>query len=213
MKPKTIMALAIAVCGLTAIAPASAQPGLTLEVTVTNLSSGQIMSPPVVVAHGQAASPELAMLAEDAVSGPLISALGKDPRVSAVVIADGAIPPGGSRTIKIRTDGAHRSISVAGMLVTTNDGLYAVRNVRALRSVTDVYAHAWDAGSEANNEDCAYIPGPPCGNPGSRTATSEGFIHIHNGIHGQGSLEPALFDWRNPVAKVTVQADPSFLRR
>ena len=146
------------------------------------------------------------MLAEDAVSGPLLESLADDPAVYAVKLGDGVILPGGSQTVRIRTDGAHRAISVAGMLVTTNDAFYAVRDVRAIRLTTDTYAQAWDAGSEANNEDCAYIPGPPCGNPGSRTDTSEGFIHIHNGIHGQGSLEAMLFDWRNPVAKVTVRA-------
>ena len=103
---KTLLVLAL---GCLVAAGASAQgSGLTVEVTVTNLTSGQIFSPPVVVSHGrdfelfapaQAASPELAMLAEDAVSGPLISALGEDDDVFAVELGARVIPPGGSATV------------------------------------------------------------------------------------------------------------------
>ena len=65
---------------------------------------------------------------------------------------------------------------------------------------------AYDAGSEADNELCAYRPGPPCGSVGVRaTEGVEGFVHIHAGIHGGGDLNPATYDWRNPVAKVSIQ--------
>ena len=59
--------------------------------------------------------------------------------------------------------------------------------------------------SEENNEDCAFIPGPPCNNPHVRaTDKAEGFVHIHSGIHGGTILIPARDDWRNPVAKIIV---------
>ncbi len=210
---RTLAALAVATLALAG--GAFAQPNI--EVTVTNLSSGQILSPPVVIAHndsfklfsaGTAASSELAMLAEDAVTGPLVAALNANPNVRRVEVGTGPIPPGGSATIRVHTNGAHRYFTVAGMLVTTNDAFFAVQGLEAAPGSVSSNANAYDAGSEANNEDCAYIPGPPCGNPGQRTQTSEGFIHIHNGIHGIGSLAANLFDWRNPVARVTVKFVP-----
>ncbi len=57
-----------------------------------------------------------------------------------------------------------------------------------------------------NSEDCIYIPGPPCGNPGVRdTDGAEGFVHVHPGIHGIADLVPAAHDWRNPVALITIE--------
>jgi hypothetical protein len=50
------------------------------------------------------------------------------------------------------------------------------------------------------------VPGPACGgvalSPGD---SGEGFVYIHNGIHGIGGLNPALYDWRNPAARIEIQ--------
>jgi hypothetical protein len=71
-----------------------------------------------------------------------------------------------------------------------------------------VSAPAYDAGSEGNNEDCGFVPGPACpaasGNMRD-VAGAEGFAHVHNGVHGIVDLEPSAHEWRNPVAHVTVK--------
>jgi hypothetical protein len=33
----------------------------------------------------------------------------------------------------------------------------------------------------------------------------EGFVRIHEGIHGVGDFVEATRDWRNPVAKVSIR--------
>jgi hypothetical protein len=64
---------------------------------------------------------------------------------------------------------------------------------------------AYDAGSEANNEDGDFIPGPPFGSGGVRdTEGAEGFVHIHSGVHGIADLDPAIYDWRNPTAEIRI---------
>ncbi|MCP4627797.1 MAG: hypothetical protein GY850_30405 [bacterium] len=84
----------------------------------------------------------------------------------------------------------------------------AIRGVYA-RSWGDVAvdARTYDAGTEFNSENCAYIPG--CGGGGVHDpADAEGYVYIHNGIHGIGGingLDPAEYDWRNPVATIRVQ--------
>jgi len=86
-------------------------------------------------------------------------------------------------------------------------GYYAV--VYESKQKVIVEAPAYDAGSERNSEDCDYIPGPPCNNsPAHDPADAEGYVHIHAGIHGIGpdpSVDPAMHDWRNPVAKITIR--------
>jgi hypothetical protein len=190
----------------------------TYEVTITNLTYDQIISPPVVVLHdgrfrlfaaGQPAGPELAPLAEDGATGPLVGLLGVSDGVAGYAVASGGILPGGSITVEVSGSASARRISAVGMLVSTNDAFFgvagaAVPNGRS--GVTLVDAPAYDAGSEANTESCVHIPGPPCGSGGVRvTDGAEGFVHVHRGVHGNGDLDAAGKDWRNPAARVTVR--------
>jgi hypothetical protein len=210
--PKPWILGAVALMSLLALsAVASAQ---TYEVTITNLTKGQIFSPPIVYTHrssfdlftpGEPAIPELAGVAEDAASEPLIALLSAEPRVADVAAADGLVLPGESMTVQVEARGRARNITALGMLVTTNDAFFAAeKSVPAFS--TSVYATAWDAGSEANTQDCAHIPGPPCGNGGVRVEDgAEGYVYVHTGIQDRGSLSPEDHDWRNPVAKIVIR--------
>ena len=211
-KPRTWILGAVGLLSLLALpAMASAQ---TYDVTITNLTKGQIFSPPIVYSHrgsfdlftpGEPAIPELAGLAEDAANEPLVALLSAEPKVADVTVGGGVVMPGESTTVRIRARGRARFVSALGMLVTTNDAFFAgERRVPPFSST--VYATAWDAGSEANTQDCAHIPGPPCGNGGVRVEDgAEGFVYIHAGIQDRGSLSPEDHDWRNPVAKITIR--------
>ncbi len=185
-------------------------------VTITNLTRGQVLTPPVVVSHnsefvlftpGAPAGSELAALAEDGVTGPLLGLLNTLPSVYESSASAGPVLPGHSVTVEITTSGKFNAISAVGMLASTNDGFFAVKGIGApKKGAVSVEAEAYDAGSEANTESCAFIPGPPCGHGGIRdTAGAEGYVHVHAGIHGIGDLTPAMHDWRNPVAQVTIQ--------
>ena len=93
------------------------------------------------------------------------------------------------------------------MLAQTNDAFYALNgSAGPRRGAVTYYSVAWDSGSEANDEECQFVPGPPCINFFVHDpAPAEGFVHIHSGIHGGGDLVPAIHDWRNPVAKITIR--------
>jgi hypothetical protein len=189
----------------------------TFLVTIRNITGNQIISPPVVVSHslltkvfrlGRPASPEVAAIAEDADASGLMALVANDPEVLEMVVAEGGpVPPGQSRTLEIHASHRYPLLSMLGMLVTTNDAFFGVESLSLNNAprVTRFTAPAYDAGSEANNESCAFIPGPPCGNPGVRaTGGAEGFIHVHPGIHGVGDLAASAWDWRNPVVHITV---------
>lgn len=183
------------------------------EITVTNLTKGQIFSPVLAYTHkgnqklftsGDPASPELAALAQDANTDDLTDLLSASPSVHAIVHGTGVIMPGKSETLIIHNNHHARFFSLATMLVSTNDGFMAVNKLKLPRRSSTIMVPAYDAGAENNDESCDYIPGPPCGNHASSDLEGEGFIHIHSGIHGVGDLNAAQFDWRNPVAKITI---------
>ena len=97
------------------------------------------------------------------------------------------------------------------MLVPTNDGFTGVADVEVPEGnhVLVLHVPAYDAGTEANDELCAHIPGPPtvCTGEGFNPsrAGAESFVHVHRGIHGVGDLNAATFDWRNPVARIVIK--------
>lgn len=204
--------------GTTALADDRGQR--TYEVTVTNITKGQVFSPPVLVTHnrrvalfevGTPALDELAIVAEDGMGQPLADLVSGLREVSEAQATAAPIPPGGSAIYEISSRRNFPVLSVVSMLVNTNDAFFAINSERLPRGrggTATYYALGYDAGSEGNNEDCAFIPGPACmpesGNARS-TEDAEGYVHIHNGVHGIADLGAAAYDWRNPVARITVK--------
>ncbi len=191
------------------------------EITVTNITKDQRFTPILVVTHssevslftaGAPASPELATLAEEGDTAPLAGLLQTLRGVRDVVSGSGLLNPGASITLNITGRGSSDKISVAAMLIPTNDAFVAVNGVKAPKQnrTEIVMAPAYDSGSEINDELCASIPGPDfseCGGPGGGGMPSggeEGFVHIHSGIHGVGDFSSARRDWNNPVARVVI---------
>ena len=189
----------------------------TYEVTVTNITNGVIFTPIMVATHqrgvklfelGSAASDELAQLAEGGNTAPLSGWLMTHGAKDVITGAD-VLPPGQSVTLMVEADDDHDYVSVASMLVPTNDAFFAVNGVkgpRKDRSMT-MMVPAYDAGSENNDELCVSIPGPPfiCAGEGYNTTGGEGYVYIHPGIQGVGDLIAANHAWHNPVAKVTIK--------
>lgn len=214
-------ALGFAVMGTLLLGAANAVMAAEFEVTVTNLTRGQQFTPILVASHragvrlfdlGAVASPQLEMLAEEGNVGPMSALLLGNPDVRDVVNSGALLDPGQSVTQRVDTRDGFDNVSVAAMLIPTNDGFFAVNDLDGPNGQTSVtvFSPAYDAGTEPNDETCASIPGPDfaeCGGPGGSGAPGggEGFVHVHAGIHGIGDFEPALRDWRNPVAKITIR--------
>lgn len=186
------------------------------RVTVTNLTpaGSQPLSPPLFVVHsshadvwslGQIATHPVAAIAEDADNAPAESALDDLPGVGDVFTgAGGPIPPGASRTYTVQTRGQFNLLSVLTMLVNTNDGFTGLDSVRARGQSKTVLTQAYDAGSEANNEDADFIPGPCCGHAFVRDPEGA-LIRMHGGITGVGDLDPDVYGWTEPVARFRIE--------
>lgn len=196
------------------------------EVSITNITKGQTFTPQLVATHtphirlfelGEAASDELATLAESGNTAPITGVLQSAGfKVADVQTIGGLLAPGATATIDLEAFPYTRRLSVAAMLIPTNDtfvGGDALTLPR--RGSRTFYLQAYDSGTEFNDQKCINIPGPRCGGEADSApaATDEGFVHVSNGFHDLGDqdaggneiLKPFTYDWRNPVAKVVVK--------
>lgn len=199
----------------TPAAPAQADTGARYRVTVTNITRGQILGPVVAITHsdqtrlfnlGHPASPGLSHLAEEGDPSALVTQMNNNPNVLYARTNGAVTMPGMSSSVVIVADGANPYISLASMLVSTNDGFAAVRDIPVPATKATYFARVYDAGSEYNSEDCSFVPGPPCASAMSHDPTpAEGYVRIHEGIHGIGGLSPEMFDWRDAGAEITIE--------
>jgi Spondin_N len=193
----------------------------TYEVTVTNITYNQRFTPLLLATHkptisffklGEAASAPLVTLAEEGNIAPLRDVLTASPLVTNTAAASGLLDPGKSMTFTIKGNPFRDRLSLAAMLIPTNDAFVALNTVAlpAWGGTATYVARAYDAGSEVNDELCSSIPGPffsECGGSGggAKVNGGEGFVHVHRGMHGVGDFKAIARDWRNPVAQVKVR--------
>ena len=210
MKRLIVMSLLCAAISSMAVADDWA----SYQVTITNATNHHVLTPPLLVTHNKHF--QLFSVGGEASAGLVIQAETGDPSVlygevngaygvNNVVTGSAVIPYGQSASFEISAN-KKSMLSMSSMLATTNDAFAGLHAVALPKKTAQYFAYAYDAGSEMNNESCTHIPGPPClpdsGN--ARTEISEGFIAIHNGIHGGSDLNPKHLDWRGPVAIITV---------
>jgi hypothetical protein len=197
---------------------AFASGGRDFHVTITNLTHSITFTPILVASHrrpvtvfelGAPASDDLRALAESGAVAPMTSTLEGDSDVVDVQNSGGLLMPGKSVTVIVSAAHGAKFISAGSMMLPTNDGFIGLNSAEVSRrgGSATYFSPAYDSGSELNDELCANIPGPYCGgfgpSPGYDPVT-EGYVHVHRGIHGVGDLYPAVYDWRNPVARITV---------
>ncbi len=191
------------------------------EVTVTNLTMGQPLTPFVLATHrgdhgifreGRQASFGLQQLSENGGVPILANELAGKKRVGTVAVVGAApIGPGGSVTSTVLVTDRYERVSLAGMLVCSNDGFAGIGGAELPDDVgdsTSIEARAYDAGTEINTEAYADIV-PPCDGMGgsgmSNPALAEGgVVHMHDGIIGAGDLTTSQHGWDGPVAMVTI---------
>ena len=211
----------------------------TYRVTIKNATLGQPVAPSVIATHtkafrlfdlGPTPAPDdpdyplffgIATAAETGSPVPLVDEVAASPGVhEAVALLTNHTPPvlfpGESNSTTISASRWTEYLSAAAMLGATNDAFYAVRGVplpKRLGESIHVYANAYDAGSEANDETAATIGALGGMDDNAETGAGidengEGYIHVHAGIHGIGGLDgldAAIHDWRDPVVELTIE--------
>ncbi len=207
---------------------------LDIDVKIINVNKGIWFTPLLVCAHtadaklftaGQPASMSLQKMAEGGDISDLVTDLNTAGANLKENPAGGLLAPGTSTTTTLNTDSGNDYLSIAAMMLPTNDGFVAMNAVK-IPTTPGVYKYelnAHDAGTEANNEiingagapGVLGIPGDPSGTGGTGatglSATAEGFVHIHRGNIGDFNSTAGLSDlnaqthrFLNPVASVII---------
>jgi len=195
------------------------------DVTITNLTTGQPLSPPAVVVHspgrsiftvGAAASEGIRQIAENGDPSYLVSAVAGTDGIGQAFAATVPIhriggPGPNSITVKVQARGQVNRLSLATMLICTNDGFTGLDGVvlSARFKPVSYHAAAYDAGTEMNTEADGDIV-PPCfgigpvggTGGGGRTAEHEVIRH-HPGIVGGAALTSA-HQWGERIIRVTI---------
>ena len=199
----------------------------TFEVTVTNLTNAQPLSPVAVIAHtdgysvfsvGTPATVGLEDLAEGGDNTALLAEADADTNVIATASGAAPIGPAGSEAISfeiLESELPGLLVSTSTMLVNTNDAITmlnaaSVEQLAVGESLT-MRTIAYDAGTEANTELAAHIPGPAGGGEGFNAERDDvDVVAMHVGVVGQDGGFPASsldgqhrFD--NPVAQVRIE--------
>jgi hypothetical protein len=191
----------------------------TYEVSVTNLTNAQPLSPVAVVLHNEGALFELGASASVAFenlaeSGDNSQVLAQD-MVLAGASGAGVIMPGMSETVSVSlVDTKPMMLSTATMLVNTNDAFSGI-NAMSLENMAvgesiSLRTSSYDSGTEKNSETMATIPGPAAGGEGFNVERDDvDFIGMHSGVisSDDGLMQSVLtqahrFD--NPTLAISV---------
>ncbi len=178
-----VLSLAIASAVVTLAACSSDDDAPTVEpsaagsfqVTFTNMTAGQLMTPPVVALHdpsahlfvvGETASDAVRDIAETGNNAALVAFAGDNADVvsAAGVAGDGPFAAGGMVTTNLTTTETGQVFSAVNMVICTNDGISGVDSV-ALPAGNEplvIMAMAYDAGTRINQADTESFFPPPC---------------------------------------------------
>jgi len=199
-------------------------PRAAYQITLTNLTAAQPLSPLAAVLHrdgytgwslGQAASAGLEVLAEGGDPGSWLAEASASPAVASSAAGLAPITPGASDSVTLEADDrSGLRVTLAAMLVNTNDGFTAMSGlpVGGMAVGQEIVRDLgpYDAGTEDNAEAAATVPGPAAGGEGfNATRDDLDFVSVHPGVvtGADGLAGSALGEehrFQSPVARLRV---------
>ena len=229
-------ALVAATVGIGGAVVASEAMAREVSVRITNTTHALYFTPVMAAVHhsnvvlfelGESASANLQAMAEGGDTAGLAAHVEANGGEAFQNISAGLLGPGESATVTFDLKGHDpRLLSMAAMLLPTNDGFVGLNSVRISRhpSRSSFNLLGYDAGTEANDElitgggapGAAGIPADPggiagAGGTGVAGADINQTVHVHRGnvgdddaSAGASDLDSAVHRWLNPVARVVI---------
>lgn len=154
------------------------------EITLVNVTANQPLAPAAVILHedayfsweiGAPASSGIEMLAEGGSPATLLS---ESTFALDSVASDGILPPGATTTVRVQAVWQEDlALTIAAMPVNTNDAFSGTTawNIASLEegATRKALLPIYDAGTEANTETAATMPGPAAGGEGFNAARDD----------------------------------------
>lgn len=202
--------------------PSAGATKRSYEITIVNLTHNQPFSPVAAIMHnagyqgmtlGGAASTALETLAESGDNSTFLTDATSNAAVNDTASGNGPIASGTQGTVTLTGSGT--LLSIASMLVNTNDAIAALNSIELGKMAKDeimtLHARAYDAGTEGNSEAASDVPGPAAGGEGFNPARNDhdfvivhpGVISMDDGLSTSALTEAHRFD--NPVAKIIIK--------
>jgi hypothetical protein len=187
------------------------------EVTLMNITQGQIFSPPTLTTHaagmklwqaGETASVALETLAESGDTSQLNVLTG----IESSQVSSSAVMPGEGYNWTLElAQGSSSTISIATMLINTNDGFTGITDMDLSGlSLGDSYQKmlmVYDAGTEENDE--VAIPGSGGEAFNASRSGDVDRVFVHAGVLTEhelsGSLLSAEHKFDNPAGKLIIK--------
>lgn len=197
-----------------AVASASTASAQTYQVTIQNLTQSQVFNEIFTKVHG---SQEHIFQTGSLLSDSIASLFFPNTIFPAVIKAPHLnLVPGGSVSFEVSGRRRQKFFSLFSTLHATDDGFVGIDSVRLpskRNPVITVEANAYDAGLFDNTESCDATTSLTSLNPPEECSQElkevilqpKKPVVVHNGIHGVGDLSPAQYDWKNPVAQITIK--------
>ena len=206
--------------------PPTADVEVSYDITVTNLTTAQPMSPVAIIAHepdyslftiGESVTVGLEQVAE-AGDNTILLEEANSAGAFTTASSSGLLTPSATESVSITmTDVQSRRahISLTTMLVNTNDAITAAKNISLnglqVGESISVTTLSYDTGTEANSEAAGTIPGPADGGEGFNAARDDiaDRITLHSGvITADDGMSTSVLNqshrWDNPVMRVTI---------
>ena len=193
------------------------------EANLTNLTANQPMAPMAAILHNQnftawqlsaVASDGLEQLAEGGDPTAFLTEAADNTDVRDNLAGGGITPPGGSDRVTLSGTLNGTRLSVASMLVNSNDAFtgisgHSLDSLQVGQSIV-IDVNSYDAGTEDNSETASGIPGPAGGGEGFNAVRDDrDFIAVHPGVvSADDGLATSVLDEshriQNPVARLKV---------
>lgn len=200
------------------LAGCGAENDALYRIEMVNLTAAQPLSPLSIITQTEGKQWQVGMPASIAVEKLAEGGDNTDWFAQPAVVnragSDGPIPPGQSTTVEITSTAEGRMLSMAAMLVNTNDAFVGVTGIDlndiSIHTPLTLYLPALDAGTEANSEAPGSIPGPADGGEGYNADRDDvDYVANHMGIISKpGGLESSTLGpehrFDNPVVKITI---------
>lgn len=204
------------------VQPDTSESSYEYEVTLTNVTNNQPLSPITLVTHAEDVSLfEVGVEASDALE--LLAEAGDNTDILALAtnvdtLSDSApLAPGDTYTGTLVTEDTSLNLTILSMLVNTNDAITGLNNTDLAEYTVgekkSFSLSVYDSGTEANTETKETIPGPVgSGADGGFSSDRDDIINVvtmHAGvISNQDGLADSVLDgsyrFDNVVAKVTI---------